>query len=236
MFIPVFNPCVFRKKNLSYLLDTISLMKIKFDLYIIEQQTDNKFTEEISKKHSYVNYHNIQLEKKTFSKSKILNKAIDFIHKDYDFFWIHDLDVILNAEYVVDNLDQNFSLIRPYEKIIKLTENESDNLIVNNLVKLEDTRDIESNNAIGKYSFLIKTNLYKDIGGFDERFEGWGFQDLDIINRVPINTNKGYTTNYAFHLYHTTASRSLYNKNKSLYESKINKRKKLILRKTKKKT
>jgi predicted glycosyltransferase involved in capsule biosynthesis len=151
---------------------------------------------------------------------------------------MYDVDVYLDVDYVLSQLPTDIQLVRPFEFILHLSESESTYLFKSNLIKTKKSEN-KLNHAFGKYSFILKTNYFTQIEGYDEKYEGWGFQDLDLISRLPRKIYSGYTKNIAFHLYHPHSSRENYKKNKELFNKKGNfkklipKKKKMLDKKTK---
>ena len=85
-----------------------------------------------------------------------------------------------------------------------------------------DSENLVINNYYGKYSYIIERSKFLEVGGYNEQFQGWGFQDLNLFNKIKKKDNKiKYTQNNAFHLYHTKASKQHYQNNKKLFFEEI---------------
>ena len=229
LVIPIFNLCEYRLRNLSFVLNHISKSALSRNIEVVEQESDNRSTADILQRFPNISYTNIKIEGDAFNKSKLLNKFIP--NTKYDYIWMLDVDVYLDIDYVISQLPTDVKLVRPFELIYSLPEKETKHLFNTNLILASKTGN-EINNAVGKYSFIIDKSLYIKIGGYDENYEGWGFQDLDLMKKIPKDVYRGYTKNIAFHLYHPNASREKYNKNKELFNKKGN-FKKLIPRRKK---
>lgn len=235
LVIPIFDLCEYRLKNLAFILNHLSNSQLSRKIFVVEQGSDNKKSRDIISRFPNVNHSIFNLGKSKFNKSKLLNRFVDDITSE--FIWVWDVDVYLDVDYVISQLPSNVKLVRPFECILHLNKSESQHLLNTNHIKIEKTK--KSNHAFGKYSFILNTNYFKQINGYDEKFEGWGFQDLDLISRLPKDIYTGYTKNIAFHLYHVEASRENYNNNKKLFNKKGNfkklvpKQKKVLDKKTK---
>lgn len=229
LVIPIFNLCKNRLRNLAFNLNHLSTTDLVRDVIVLEQYSEHSNSLEVVDRFPNVNHIVFDLGKKTFNKSKLLNRYAETTK--YDFIWMLDVDVYIDINYVLSQLPPNVKLVRPFELIQSLNKKETEHLFKTNLISITESKR-ETNNAFGKYSFIIETNLLNVIGGYDEDYEGWGFQDLDLIKRIPPKTYRGYTKNIAFHLFHHKASREKYNKNKSIFHKKGN-FKKLVPRKKK---
>lgn len=216
VIIPVYNLGSHRFENFKFLLTQLVKFGVS-DVYVIEQVTENKNVSGLIKLIGSVNYIPIVIEGGEFNKSKLINTFISTIK--YDYVWMIDCDVYLNFSYVLKNIPTKFHFIRPYQYIIRLSATESEHLIKTERIKIEN-KPSSVNNAFGKYSFIICKHLFEDVGGYDVNFKGWGYQDLDLVKRLPQKSIIGYTDNTAFHLYHKPASLVRYSQNKSLYTNK----------------
>ena len=227
--IPIYNLCEYRQRSLAFNLHHLSNSKMYRNVVVVEQHSSSTMSYDIIQRFPSIEHKIFEIDSDVFNKSVLLNK---YIHDcTFDYIWMLDVDVYLDVDYVTSQIPSNSHLIRPYEFIQNLNETESDHLLKTTYIKFDEVRR-EVNNAFGKYSFIINTDLIKSIGGYDEEYEGWGFQDLDLMSRLPKDIVHGYTKNIAFHLYHPTASRKKYNKNKELFNKKGN-FKKLVPRKKK---
>tara|TARA_B100001093_G_scaffold339651_1_gene324411 strand:- start:2021 stop:2746 length:726 start_codon:yes stop_codon:yes gene_type:complete len=236
LVIPIFDLCEYRLRNLAFILNHISDSQLSRRIYVAEQDSNNnKKSQDITSRFPNVKHITFNLGQSKFNKSKLLNRFVDNITSE--FIWVWDVDVYLDVDYVISQLPKNVKLVRPFECILHLNKSESEYLLNTNLIKIKNKKN--SNHAFGKYSFILSTNYFKQINGYDENFEGWGFQDLDLISRLPKKIYTGYTKNIAFHLYHVEASRENYNNNKKLFNEKGNfkklvpKQKKVLDKKTK---
>lgn len=219
--MPVYNLCDHRFNNLRYNLISLEGVADKIMIYVIEQHSKNTKISELIDRFSFVKFIDYDLKIDYFNKSLLINKFMEI--NTHEFIWLLDIDTSLDYKYVIENIPEDASLIKPFDKIFILTEKETKNLQNTNKLILE-TSTKKAYSSFSKYSFIIKNDLYKQIGGFDKNFTGWGFQDLDLFKRIPRNLKIGYTDNVAFHMYHVGASREFYSKNKELFYKKHNKK------------
>lgn len=215
--IPTYNIHSHRLANFKFVVDQLVKQGVS-DVFVIEQITDNKNIKTTTKFFPGVKYLPFEIDSGYFNKARLLNLFIK--HTNYEYVWVLDVDVYLNYTSVLKTLSSDVEFVKPYSCIIKLTETETLNLINSGQIT-NNQQTVSGNNSFGKYSFIIKKSLYLGVGGMDERFRGWGFQDLDLVFRLPKKTSMDHTDNVAFHLYHTRPSRENYKKNQLLYKAKI---------------
>lgn len=225
--IPTYNIQSHRLANFKFVVSQLIKMGV-LDIYVVEQRTDNKNVQNTVKLLLGARYVPYEIDCEHFNKAKLLN--LFFNDVAFDYIWVLDVDVYLNYTFVLSNLPPGVEFAKPYSCIVNLTEPETQHLINTERILPTKTDTAVANNSFGKYSFIIKRDLYSNLGGMDERFQGWGFQDLDLVARLPKETSMGYTPNTAFHLYHPPAPRTNYEKNQQLYMKKTQTAKKLIPR------
>ena len=134
-----------------------------------------------------------------------------------------DADFYTDYTYIIEQVKnthhQYSDFIRPFSSVILLDKDETESLYSLNKIKLQNKEYI-SNSQDGKYSFIVKTKTFNDIGGMNEDFRGWGFQDLDFVqNRLLEKNTKSFVNKQAFHLYHDKASKSNAIYNRTLFEN-----------------
>lgn len=125
-----------------------------------------------------------------------------------------DADVILPADQLrqaVDLCISSYAAINPYRRWIDLTPEESQMLHQGNFAwQPERSADSENRQAIGENLvfcsglFLIRRDAFIHIGGWDERFRGWGGEDDAMTYkleraRLPASELDGQPI---LHLYH----------------------------------
>ena len=150
-----------------------------------------------------------------FNKSKLINKFIEYI--DTDYVWIMDADFYANYPSIEQFVSKSSTdLLRPFRRIVQLNEEETKQCINGGCIRLSGNYEI--NTATGKFSIVVKRDIIRRCGGFDENYTEWGFQDLDFINNRVGNCTRGCINIDAVHLFHPPSkSNKSYVKNKNLY-------------------
>ena len=152
LVIPIFNLCKDRLRNLAFNLNHLSTTDLVRDVIVLEQYSEHSNSLEVVDRFPNVNHIVFDLGKKTFNKSKLLNRYAETTK--YDFIWMLDVDVYIDINYVLSQLPSNVKLVRPFELIQSLNKKETDHLFKTNLISITESKR-ETNNAFGKYSFIV---------------------------------------------------------------------------------
>jgi predicted glycosyltransferase involved in capsule biosynthesis len=215
IIIPIYNLHNERLTNFFYTCKKIYNLIDKCEIIIAEQVSSRKDTNIKSFIQVFSRLKHIELEiGDVFNKSTIINRA--FESTECDFVWIMDCDFYTDYEFIYDNIKKDTEFLRPFGEVVELTENETNNLCKTDYIKM-DSDNYNSSSANGKYSFLVKSKIFKESGMMNENFRGWGFQDLDFIENRLVKCKMDVVDILAFHLYHQKAPRDYVNQNKLLY-------------------
>lgn len=208
------NSCKERLRNLNFLKSCLGGYNLDV---IICEDSDMDYISEFQQE----NIKTIQVPSgKEFNKSKLYNIACENIEQDYILFL--DADVFLNFDSIIEALNSyEGDLVKPFDYVFQL-----DPELTNKFINLElEAEDLENSNRCsfwGKHSILISNKLFQESGGFDESFEGWGWEDLDFVNNQLKGIEPDVFNFTALHLYHPPAKKNLERKNYFLYNKKFN--------------
>lgn len=146
-----------------------------------------------------------------FSKSQAINNAVKKSTKDI--LVLTDADIIMNINSIKESIGilTNKNVIYPYSNLIRLSKSITNEIISNNLYGLENIKTDSDciSYKIPKNSIcVISKELYKEIGGFDERFQGWGSEDIAFYyNLFTVSDKMINLDRYSiYHLYHESSS------------------------------
>jgi len=137
-----------------------------------------------------------------FNKSMAINAGVDNSASPY--LLIHDADVVPADRYVESIfvlLDAGWHAVRPVRFIFHLDPKGSATFLGSSGISIPKTvASVQQNNP--GISTAVRRDVYEAIGGHDERFEGWGGEDLEFLDRL--KTTKLYPGSYApsIHLWH----------------------------------
>lgn len=182
-----------RDNQLEKTLFSLSKQKNKnFELLVVETANLNSTIDILKKYSQQFHIECFQLHLKLVDKTRCLNFLAD---KAKDIICIIDSDVIKMSDYtqeVFDKINENNFLIQN----VKRLNEEQTKLVTNEDINEEINSDSISQIAVLKQNFL-------EIGGYDERFFGWGGEDNDLNNRLKnIGLEQQYLNSIGLHQYH----------------------------------
>jgi hypothetical protein len=169
---------------------------------VVEQDND-----EVIKRHlpEWIRYFYIPLPVKgmCYSRSRAFNVGAKAAKSSFLIF--HDSDMLVPAVYARDLLhydQQGFDFINIKRFIFYLDKASSKDLVETGDFKGKPRFDAILQNLEAGGSFGANRQAYFDIGGFDERFIGWGGEDNEFWERA--QTKKVYPYGYLplIHLWH----------------------------------
>jgi glycosyltransferase involved in cell wall biosynthesis len=138
-----------------------------------------------------------------FNKSLALNRGVDAARGAI--MLLHDADVVVPRGYlksVAEVFDEGWEAVRPVRLLFHLAE-EATTAFENALSVPDVLADIQQNNP-GISTAVLKT-IYVGIGGHDERFEGWGGEDNEFLDRLRTRRLCPAAWLPAIHLWHGPA-------------------------------
>lgn len=213
LIIPVYNLDGDRLNNLNFIFSCLSKVNL-YEILVAEQSNGSVNIQETLTGYKNIKHIQVNCEDEYFNKALVINKASEIT--DGEFLWILDCDVYADYEFININITNEMEFVRPFSNIVLLNETETDFLHETHKINI-NRKEYETNNANGKYSFIIKKKIFENSGRMNENFKGWGFQDLDFINNRLIECNKTYIDTLAFHMFHKPASKKYVNRNKRLF-------------------
>ena len=214
IIIPIYNLSENRLVNFLFILRKLEKTLDTCDVIVSEQVSKKSDLKSLLKIYPKIQHLQFDIGD-VFNKSILINRVAE--HINTEFIWIVDSDFYTNFEEVLTGLEEFTDFVRPFDELVILNKQETQNLVETNYVKIErNTYDTSSAN--GKYSFIVKTDIFKTSGMMNENYVGWGFQDLDFVENRLQSKNISSLTCMAFHLWHPIASKKYVNQNKLLYQ------------------
>lgn len=117
----------------------------------------------------------------------------------------HDGDIIVPEKYGLEIMklitEQNYDVVFPQRFLFYLSQKSTKELIENKKAITDITPDRINQNWRGG-TFAIRQEAYFTIGGFDERFSGWGGEDLEFYDRCLVLNGYRYGFIPFIHLWH----------------------------------
>ena len=212
------DTCKHRKKNLDFIVDSI-LTTSSLNVILSEQiksKNDKKITATYGKRITHIKYNSSE----SFEKSFLYNLAAKNTESEYLFFL--DADVVLPFKKIENKLqsDKFSDFIKPFRSIFTLNEIDSTSFL--NKEPIDLSRSV-SDTTVGKYAFIIRSSLFRKVGGFDESFKGWGWEDIDFVkNKLKLLDCDIMDDTLGVHLFHSPASRSEERANHFIFQQNSN--------------
>jgi glycosyltransferase involved in cell wall biosynthesis len=127
-----------------------------------------------------------------FNKSWGLNLATRYATTPWLFFADADLMLPSGIEESIDLLARGVEVVKPYSRLVDLTEHETDALdegVLPDAVS-STTSGVDARQMIGEHVvlaggvFAMQLKTFAKLGGFDERFVGWGGEDNAMTIKI----------------------------------------------------
>lgn len=144
------------------------------------------------------------LSSNPFSRASARNAIFEDELEDSEVVFFSDADIIVSKEQIqnaVKKAEQLNEMVLSYDVLLKMNASETHEFIKSG--KFQKRRKTVKFQCSG--SFAIPVNLFKEIGGYDERFTKWGCEDRVFYYMAAFLRNKTYCTRLsgcAYHLFH----------------------------------
>lgn len=207
--IPIFNLTndKDRLSNFKFVIQKLQDLSVK--ILVVEQlhSDENEFLIKKYCEGRNVKYECIYENSGLINKSKLINYGTSLI--ETTFVWMNDADSYMEFEKILNDSFEEFDFIQPYKMAKKLSR--QDSLCIKSETPVEvdfsyKYEDIGNGVYISQpfaLSIIYKKSSYFDLGGFNETFKGWGYEDSDLYVRLMHSNFKfKLLKNYAIHLYH----------------------------------
>ena len=218
-----------RYDNLQAVLNWLA-HRPEMSVVLVEQ--DDKASLQMSLQHPNLHYQFVQ-NSGPFNKSWGLNVGARLTSAPWLLF--HDADIIL-GHALADALatrNQGYHAISPFSRMLDLGPDESIRVRNGEFDWLPERADLNRSDREGRGEFmplagasvLLSRSAYLAVGGWDERFVGWGGEDdalSDLLRRAQVPA-KEINTRPALHIHHqrtaaSTANQPAYRNNLALLE------------------
>lgn len=214
IIVPIYNLKSLRFNNFCFLVKQLD--KVGCSVIVAEQKTENtQTTEQFLVRYENVSHLSFDYNLDKINKSRLINDAVK--NTFTEFVWMVDCDFYTDYSQVILEADGTSDFIRPFSEVVMLNKEETYQLHASGVITNENPNS-ESNTQDGKFSFIVRVSEFNRVGGMNEDFEGWGFQDLDFVeNRLGDSVAYSNVNLTGYHMYHTPASRKDVNINRKLY-------------------
>jgi len=180
--IPIYNLCEYRTNNLNFILS--KLIHSQYRIVVFEHVNDD------SKKYQLKYPDRVQHIKlfhpgDTIHKSWLINMIPRFVTGTY--VWVIDSDFYMDftSFILTHQLLTKYKFIQPYYYARDLSKSETETLHSNGSIEVDYYKNNERHvNVYGALSFIFNIEYYVKIGGMDESYKGWGYEDYDLFLKI----------------------------------------------------
>lgn len=158
-------------------------------------------------------------ERGVFSVSRAINNAVRLAPPEYDGFALFGADHVPDVA-VLDHAARQLEQYQwtPLYRRIGYTSEEDTTAVLDGRLTLDDVAWHEEPQLCPGV-LAVRRALLEHIGGMDERFQGWGFEDTALVDDLNTYARPGSPSPAVLReLWHPTGHRNLNGPNKALYE------------------
>lgn len=189
-----------RTRNLKFTCEYIKSLGI--NVLVIEQDSESRvdmLCNSIGVKHVFIKNSGL------FNRSWGFNCLRNFVSAEKVF--LADNDIIIDKEILYDTIKllDYYDVVRPFDGTVLYYDEESTQKFISTKQKIMDRAFSLVNiyNLSGGLCSFRVDSFYNKIGGFDERFEGWGGEDDEMHKRLSDIGASTFSFNYpGIHLNH----------------------------------
>lgn len=155
-----------------------------------------------------------------FNRSKAVNAAARKAPADAEVFIIVDADIWCAPQVVQACIEETVDYAVPWRQILKLDERITRYFLAQDPAKVElSTRKLQGHIAWRGSGYfggmiMVARNAFEGVGGMDERFSGWGFEDTafvykmdELAGRSSFNSDRGWAN--MVHFWHAPQPEAL---------------------------
>jgi len=224
--IPFMAASKMRVRNLCFVVSKLVKCDSVAEIVVVEQEQPSKLLNAYgdlqaltsSKKFSYTTFSSPD---HAFRKSALVNIGVLQSSSAIRRFWQLDADLYAQYGEVISASDGSDGelFVQPYSLMFRLNERETERIVRGEKPRLDRVFTVHNRFGIG--GFIADKTEFARVGGMDERFIGWGCEDLEFGMRAEHFSTVKKLPFDAVHLSHPDsipdengANSALYNKMK----------------------
>jgi hypothetical protein len=183
--VPIYKLGSYRLRNFSFLIKTLSELNVP--ILVAEQVETNQPLSYGKLQSNYYQHKTFTTDLPVIHKSWLVNQSINYIKTEYVWFIDSDfctdfISVLRNQKYI------NYDFFKPFDKCKDLNEFQTQQLVTTKRINENMLRTNMSSDRSIKYfgalSYICKVENFKASGQLDEKYIGWGFEDLDLFLNI----------------------------------------------------
>jgi len=188
--------------HLNAVIQSISGQSLKAIECIVVEQSSRP--EVVNKLPDWVTYYHINVnDSELYNRSLAFNYGANKARGQY--LVLHDNDLIVPSDYTqshISILEQGFDIANLKRFIFGLSKADTEKVFMEKDVNRDIVPEYILQNAKGGGSLFINKTAYHEIGGFDERFVGWGGEDNEFWQRAQVLRIYPFSNLPMIHLWH----------------------------------
>lgn len=204
--IPIYNLDINRETNLKFIIE--KLIKTKYKIIVVEQVSGSKKSN-LLQHFPEIEHQFLRSSTSRIQKSWLINNSCNFVNTTH--IWVVDCDFYMDFDQLPTDYIISYKFIQPYYYARDLSYSETIEFIKDpDISKIKYYNGLEDNhrhvNIYGALSFIFEIDAFLQLGMMDERYEGWGHEDIDLFLKLhtPDNGKVIEVNNkqYGVHLWH----------------------------------
>ena len=188
--------------HLNAVIQTIAAQSVdSIECIIVEQSSKPEVRDHLP---DWVSYYHLEIGDADF-----YNRSLSFNYGAKKakgrYLVLHDNDLLIPTCYTtshIELLQQGFDVANLKRFIFGLNKVDTDDIFFTNNVDGTISPEYILQNAKGGGSLFLSSDAYQSIGGFDERFIGWGGEDNEIWQRAQTLNIYPFANLPMIHLWH----------------------------------
>ena len=141
-----------------------------------------------------------------FCRSHAINDGVS--KSNGDIIIISDADLILDKQYFLEAINLSYDFVIPFGQVMDLSKNICESILTSyilpSVMPKGQIRDMRGERFAGGIQ-VITRELFDKVGGYDERFIGWGWEDSHFCWKILAQSPEQYLMideGIAYHLWH----------------------------------
>ncbi len=143
-----------------------------------------------------------------FNKAAAVNRGYARAGQHCRYVCILDSDGYLDDSFLRLSLDALLSTgsrgLMPFNDLFFLDRSSTERVLVHGLQRAGDVTGYVTRLSPG-VCFWVTAELFEQVGGFDEKYEGWGGEDRDVFTKVEAETPITRLPGVFAHMFHERA-------------------------------
>jgi hypothetical protein len=220
VIIPVFNLVADRYKNFDYVVRKLLKTPSVKDIIIVEQkEKPSSILSTLFNEQKYRHFCHVT-DNPEIEKTKMINYGVSLCKTE--FYCMLDADIIFDFEKVFSQITRKDKAVQPFEYFLKLNDQQTANIFKDREEQIEG-KHTHTIRCFSAGSYIMKKSFHKQIGGMNEGYMGWGWEDREFQDVVRNHTDIKIIDEVGYHLHHEPSKSKKGTSNYLLYYKHLKK-------------